>query len=242
MTSPDASRLYEVTEATWPPARAWRLGPWMIREGLGGGQRVSATTRVEDFTSDSIEQAERAMTDLRQPMLFMIRPGDEVLDAELAARGYAIKDPVVQYTAPAAALAEISPPPIATFLIWPPLAIITELWAEQEIGSERIDVMNRVSEPKTGVLARQADRAAGCAFVAVSDDVAMVHAIVVAEHLRRKGAALNMIRAAAQWAASNKAEHLSLVVTTGNVAANSLYSRMGMTQVGGYHYRIQTPE
>jgi len=118
--------------------------------------------------------------------------------------------------------------------------IMTDLWAEGGIGPGRIDVMTRAPGPKTGILARQADRAAGCAFVARDGCVAMVHALEVAPQLRRKGAAANMMRAAARWALDNGADYLAVVVTAANAAANALYSDMGMTPVGRYHYRIRT--
>ena len=136
----------------------------------------------------------------------------------------------------------VTPPPITTFRVWPPLTIMTDLWTEGGIGPGRIEVMHRVSGPKTGILARQADRAAGCGFVAMDGRTAMVHALEVAPQLRRKGAAANMMRAAACWAQEHGAEHLALVVTAGNAAANALYSRMGMTVRGRYHYRIHIPE
>jgi len=242
VTLPDARRLYAVTEATWPPARAWPLGPWTIREGQGGGQRVSAATCEAAFTPAAIGDVERAMDDLGQPALFMIRAGDEALDVALGHRGYAIKDPVVQYVTPVAELARIAPPPITTFMIWPPLMIMTDLWAGGGIGPGRIAVMNRVRGTKSGILARQADRAAGCGFVAVDGRVAMVHALEVAANFRRKGAAANMMRAAARWAGENGAAHLAVVVTAANEAANALYSGMGMTPMGRYHYRIRIAE
>ncbi len=239
MTLPDARQLYSVTDATWPAARKWQLGPWMIREGQGGGQRASAATLDGDFTTSAIGDAERAMRDLGQPELFMIRAGDEALDNALAERGYAIKDPVVQYVAPVSALCGPTPP-ISTFAIWPPLAIMKELWAEGGIGPGRIDVMSRASGPKTALLARQEGRAAGCGFVALDGRVAMVHALEVAAHLRRKGAAVNMMRVAAAWAGGAGADHLAALVTAANAAANALYSGMGMTAMGRYHYRIRT--
>ncbi|NJS39630.1 MAG: GNAT family N-acetyltransferase, partial [Rhodobacteraceae bacterium] len=31
-----------VMEATWPPAHHWQAGPFLMRDGAGGGKRVSA--------------------------------------------------------------------------------------------------------------------------------------------------------------------------------------------------------
>ena len=38
------AELYATLEATWPPAARRRVGPWTIRDGQGGGKRVSAAT------------------------------------------------------------------------------------------------------------------------------------------------------------------------------------------------------
>lgn len=239
MTLPDSRRIYGVTEATWPAARSWRHGPWTIRDGQGGGQRASAATLDGSFAPAEIGDAERAMADLGQPSLFMIRDGDQALDAELATRGYEIKDPVVQYAAALCDLTVSAPPRMSVFSIWPPLAIMVDLWAEGGIGAGRIDVMGRVEGAKTSLLARQGDRPAGCAFVAIDGRIAMVHALEVTPGQRRKGAAANMMLAAARWAEDQGADQLALVVTTANSAANALYTGMGMIMVGRYHYRIR---
>lgn len=59
--------LAEVTEATWPPAATHRHGPWLIREGQGGGQRVSAASATGNWTEADIPTAEAAMRALGQP-------------------------------------------------------------------------------------------------------------------------------------------------------------------------------
>jgi len=38
--------LARVMEETWPPAARWRLGPFTLRDGAGGGKRVSAQKPV----------------------------------------------------------------------------------------------------------------------------------------------------------------------------------------------------
>jgi len=77
VTLPTAAELYATVEATWPPASTRSFGPWVIRDGGGGGgKRVSAATAQSDFDEQDIAQAEAAMADLNQPNLFMIREGD----------------------------------------------------------------------------------------------------------------------------------------------------------------------
>ncbi len=218
-------------EATWPPAASWSLGPWRLRDGAGGGKRVSAATVEGDWTEADIAAAEAAMAE----PLFMIRPQDSALDAALQARGYAVVDPVVIYAAPTDGFAP--PPFFATFPHWPPLQIATDLWAEAGVGPARLAIMHRANGPKIAILARSADRAAGVAFVALHGQVAMLHALEVSKPFRRQGTARNILQAAGVWARGHGADTLALAVTQANAGARALYASQGMRVVGQYHYR-----
>ncbi len=231
------TRLAALTQATWPPAALHRVGPWLIREGQGGGQRVSAAGVAGDWTEADIPQAEVAMAALDQTPLFMIHPEDSALDAALAARGYRINDPVVAYAAPCAMLAETAPPFLSTFPHWPPLGIAAALWAEAGTGPARLAVMARAEAPKAVILGRSGDRAAGVAFVACHGDAIMLHALEVLPAFRRQGVAHNILRAAAGWAQDQGAAELFLLVTAANAGARALYASLGMAVVGQYHYR-----
>jgi len=233
--------LAEVTEATWPPAATHRHGPWLIREGHGGGQRVSAASAIGNWTEADIPTAEAAMRALGQSPLFVLRPTDAALDTALAARGYLHHDPVVAYAAPVADLAAIDPPFLTSFPHWPPLAVACQIWEQGGIGPARIAVMNRVTGPKTAILGRTGDRAAGTAFTAIHRNVAMLHALETAPDQRRKGCAHNILRAAAIWARDHGADTLSVLVTERNTAARALYASLNFVVVGQYHYRKHGP-
>ena len=227
--TPDA--LATAMEATWPPAAAWLDGPWRLRDGAGGGNRVSAATPEAGWTEDDIALAEAAMP----AALFMIRPQDAALDAALQKRGYARVDPVVIY---AAATAGSAPPPrMATFPHWPPRQVAADIWAEGHIGPARLAIMHRALGPKTAILARACDRAAGVAFVALHGNIALLHALEVSLPFRRQGCARNILRAAAHWARDHGADTLALAVTEANQGARALYASQGMQGVGQYHYR-----
>lgn len=238
MQLPDAARLYQVVEATWPPARIFENGPWTIRDGAGGGKRVSAATAHTSVDAGDLTQMEQAAAAMNQSPLVMIREGEEVLDRFLAENGYQIIDPVVLYACPIETLLTPAPDRLDGFALWPPLAIQEELWAEGGIGPARIDVMRRAPKPKTTVLGRCDSRAAGTAYVGLHQRIAMLHAMEVAPQLRRKGAACKMMRVAAHWAAKQGADIFSLVTTRENAPANGLYASLGMVSVGQYHYRI----
>ena len=238
MTLPGPGRLFDAMEATWPPAQAQRAGPWTIRDGRGGGKRVSAATAESAVGSAEIGEAVTAMRALGQTPLFMIREGDEALDEALATRGYDPIDPVVFYAAPIAPLAATKPPPVSAFAIWEPLVIMTEIWEEGGIGPGRLAVMHRVAGPKTALFGRAQARPAGVGFAAIHDGIAMVHGLEVAPPFRRAGVGRNLMHLAARWAADEGAQHLALAVTRENAPANRLYSSLGMEVVGSYHYRM----
>jgi len=238
--SVDAAALYEVSDATWPAARKWDDGPWTLRDGAGGGKRASAATARGDVTDQDIPKAEAAMKAMGQRSLFMIREGDDALDAMLAARGYDLIDEVALYTAPIGMLTDIPIPPVTCFTIWEPLAIMAEIWAKGGIGAARLAVMGRAAV-KTGILNRWNEQPGGVAFAAVHNGVTMVHAVEVLEHQRKVGVAQWMMRAAAFWGAKQGAQHIAVLCVTANKPANALYTKLGFTRVGTYHYR-QAPQ
>ena len=235
MTSPSLPRLLDALEATWPPAARWQLGPFTLRDGAGGGKRVSAATLEGDFSAADIDTAEAAMRAAGQAPLFRLADQPR-LDAALAARGYALVDPTLLYVAPAASLAE-APRPVSLLSCWPPLAIQRQLWRDAGIEAPRLAVMARASEPHLAFIARFQNRAAGVAFAALDGPVAMLHALEVEPGFRRQGVARYMLRGIAHWAAGAGAEWFALAVTEQNLAARGLYSALNMAEAGRYHYR-----
>ncbi|MGG7645326.1 GNAT family N-acetyltransferase [Rhodovulum sp. YNF3179] len=239
MSTPDHARLFAALDATWPAAEFRRLGPWTLRRGDGGGKRVSAATAEGAVTGDDIDRAESAMRDMGQAPLFMIRRGDTALDGLLAERGYAVVDPVHVFLAPVATVAAAAPDPMACFTVETPLAIMRDMWAAGGIGPERLAVMARAQGPRTCLFARTHDRPAGVGFVAIHEDIAMLHALEVPEAFRRRGAARNILGRAAQWAQDHDAAWFSAVTTGENLPAQRLFSGLGLRSVDNYHYRTK---
>ena len=220
--------LFAALEASWPPASSVTQGPFRLREGAGGGKRVSAALLEGAF--------DEAALDALDAPLFQLRPGQEALDRALEARGFRVVDPTILMAAPIDALAE-KPKPVSLPTIWPPLAIQRRIWEEGHVGPERIAVMMRACDPKMSFIARIRDKPAGVGFVAVHKGIAMLHALHVEPDFRRQGVAAAMVRGMAYWAGREGAETFALAVTEGNKGARALYSGLGMTDVGAYHYR-----
>lgn len=229
--------LYDVIDATWPAASKQVIGPVTLREGRGGGSRVSAATVCGTFDASDLTAATEAMQSMGQTPLFMIRDGQQDLDMALAELGFVIKDPVNIRSGSTKALADIVIPRVMTFNIWPPLAVQKEIWAEGGIYTSRLAVMERAEVSKTAIFGRIDDQPAATAFVGVHDGMAMLHALEVRAEHRRKGLAKWMMHHAAQWALRHRAVDFSVVVTQANFAGNALYDRLGLGVIGAYHYR-----
>jgi GNAT superfamily N-acetyltransferase len=228
-------RLFAALAATWPPAEVRRLGSWTLRRGEDAGRRVSAATL--DGPDDDLAAAEAAMRAWGQRPTFMIRPGDERLDAALADRGYVIDVASLIVAAPPAALAPERPDERA-ILCDAPLARMREIWSAAGVGPSRQAVMARAPGPKTYLFGRAGDAPAACAFVACDREVAMLHALEVSPPFRRQGLGMALARAAVAWAADQGARTCALAVAVANAPARSAYDRLGMTQVAAYHYRL----
>ena len=240
MRLPTIGTLYDVIDGTWPAARYDTCGPFTLRQGRGGGQRVAAATTDRDVTEAEIETAEaatRAFNAGDQPPIFMIREGQRRLDAQLEARGYPAVDPVNLYATPSGTLTTEPIPPVTAIPVWEPLAIMRDMWAEGGIGPGRLAVMDRAPHPKTAIIGRWNDHPGGCVFVGTHDGIAMVHALEILPHQRQQGLGKWMMRRAAFWARDHGADMLSVVCTQANAGANALYTSLGMTLVGQYHYR-----
>ncbi len=238
---PSPQTIIEVVEATWPPYQSKQYGPITVRNGQGGGKRVSAATVDGSADEAAIATAEQAMQGLGQSCLFQIREGDEKTDQLLAGRGYKVVDPVTMYAALAQDIATEHPPRTAAIPAWEPLRIMDEIWDAGGIGVARRNVMHRAEGRKTGLISRRQDKPAGTAFLAMHGGIGMVHALEILPFQRRQGVGKFLMRKAAFWVLEQGGTTLSVICTSRNKAANGLYASLGMRIVGHYHYR-QRPD
>lgn len=219
--------------ATWPAAEVASAGGFKLRRGAGGGNRTSAAT-LEAAEGD-VAAAEAGMRAWGQRPLFLVRSGEDTLDAGLAARGYAVHDPTLVLAASTASLGRGDPE--RAFAGDTPLRAAVEVWAAAGIGPERLAVMARAPGPKAYLLGRLGDRVAGAGFVGSNGAAAVLHALEVAGWARRHGVGEGMTRAAASWAADAGLERLLLAVTRANAPAQAFYARLGFEACDAYHYR-----
>ncbi|WP_374298501.1 GNAT family N-acetyltransferase [Paracoccus sp. (in: a-proteobacteria)] len=228
--------LARAFEDTWPAAEYADAGGLRVGRGLGAGGRVSSARAVGTWRPDDIGAAEAIHRGWHQQPMFRALDDDTRLIDALRAAGYRRETPTAIMEAPLSTLTGQPIPPLTTFAIWPPLAIQRDIWAAGNINPARQAVMDRVAGPRTAILGRIDDRAAGAGFAALLGEVAMVHAVEVLPQFRRRGLAGWMMRQAAAWAADRGATRIALAVSRANTGARAIYDRLGFVEVAGYAY------
>ncbi len=236
--APSQSDLFEAIDVTWPAFTVHKQGIWTLREGRDAGNRVSSASTDAVPANEDLIDAIKRMRALGQIPQFMVRGNQPELDSLLAKKGYQIGYPVDVLTTKSEDIASYEQSKLEVIFTEAPISILTEIWALGGIFSPRIDVMRRSSKPSAFLLGRKNDRAAAAGFVAVHNDIAMVHAVEVLPFMRRQGVADRMMRGAAWWAVEKGAKYIACLTTTDNVEAQNLYRKMGMEVASHYHYRI----
>lgn len=228
--------LAQAFEDTWPAAEYADAGGFRVGRGLGAGGRVSSARAAGAWVPEDIPAAEAIHRAWGQQPMFRVLDDDASLIAALTTAGYRRETPTAIMQAPVASLTDQPVPFLTTFAIWPPLAIQRDIWKTGSISPARQAVMDRVVGPKTAILGRIDDRAAGAAFAAILSDVVMVHAVEVLPPFRRRGLAGWMMRQVALWAADQGVTRIGLAVSRANAGARATYDRLGFSEVAGYAY------
>ena len=238
MTLKNNSSIFETIDLTWPAEEFLELPEWKLRKSIKGGKRVSAVTAIGKSGIPAIQFVENTLEEWCQDKLFMIKAGENSLDEALKERGYCIVDPTNIWSISAEVLSMQQIPPVTAFSIFPPLAIQREIWTANGIDSSRIEIMDRVKTPKTTIFGRINAKPAASAFVAVSNKIAMVHALVVDHKFQRQGMGKHVMQKVGVWAHQQGAESVVVLCTKQNQSANNFYKILGMKVIGEYHYRL----
>ncbi|MDB6177233.1 GNAT family N-acetyltransferase [Paracoccus sp. Z330] len=228
--------------ATWPAQTVQEVGGFRVGHGDGGGDRVNSALSFGAWTETDIRDVIEFQRSCGQTARFQV--GDDQVDLRdrLIAMGFRPSRATVVLCAYIDGLTDLALPPVTAFDLWPALAIQNDIWAAAGIAADRLAVMGRAAQPKTTILGRMDDRAAGTAFVAIAEGIAVLHALEVVPELRRKGLAGWMVRRAAFWAGDRGADTLALAVTRGNSAALACYAGLGFAETGGYSYFTRPEE
>ncbi len=235
INKPGQTALFETIDTTWAPLAFHQYKGWLIREGAGGGQRVSAATALPDSQNPNIGSAADKMRSMGQNALFMVRNSDDDLDAKLAELGYKIVDPVTILITPTDNLLNTAPKQHhSVTALKAPDTTAKAVWGNGGIDQPRLNVMARIKTAKTTISAGNM----GVAFAACHKGIAMVHAVEVSKNHRRKGVANALMLGAAHWAKQQECAWLAVLTVRANAPACALYDRLEMKEAAAYHYRL----
>lgn len=237
--APAIDSYFAANDETWPAAQYHHSSRFTCRRGEDAGMRVSAITLGDDWVEDDIKAASEMAKKWGQQPIFSIRSGQTRLDAYLTSKGYSKCFETLVLSAPPALIAKDADKDDLDAFSEILLQIQKDIWQDGgHITEPRLAVMERVKTQKTFLLGRLDNRPVGTGFVAISNGIAMLHALEVHKDAQRRGLGRRLTAKAAAWATQNGAVRFSLLVTTENSAARDLYEALGMEIVSKYHYRV----
>jgi GNAT superfamily N-acetyltransferase len=247
LLDPDVLTLEEAAFAAWPAAEVRALGPWRLRNMAGVTNRANSAwagpgTPVGGLEA-AVDEVERFYAARSLAPMFQVMPlSDPRLDPLLAARGYAIFDPVSVRVAQAVGVAQL-PGRMGAGCE----SALSEVWFE--VSGRRGRFAGEATDVYRGLLERLAGRAGFASACDASGRIAAVGLTVLAPPLagvfsmltlpeqRRRGLGEAVLAALARFAAERGAQHLYLQVEVENAPARALYARSGFRESHRTHYR-----
>lgn len=232
-------------DEAWPaPVRA-RLGDWLLRGAAGWTGRANSALPVGDpdrplpAALDAVTRwyAGHGLPALVNTPLPLAGP----VGAELDARGWAARPPVLVQTVPLAALPPGRPdlPPVALASTPSPEWLAVAAGRKGELPDAARHVLTAVDRIRFAHLDVDGDLlAVGRGTVTGGGRWLGLTLIEVLPRARRRGYAGAVIQALADWGRAEGASHAFLQVEQHNTAAVALYQRLGFTTHHTYRTRV----
>ncbi|MEU7930470.1 GNAT family N-acetyltransferase [Micromonospora echinofusca] len=251
---PTAAAVVELelaADEAWPAAVRGRLGDWRLRAADGWTGRANSALPVGDPDRPlpaALDAVERWYADLGQPpMVNTPLPLAAPVGAELDARGWVGRPPVLVQTVPLAGL----PPAVPEHAGAPPVTLATapsDDWLTVAAGRKgglpdaAGHVLTAVDQVRFAhVYADGALLAIGRGTVTGPGRWLGLSLIEVLPEARRQGLAGRIIRALVDWGAAAGASRAFLQVEQRNTPAVALYRSLGFTTHHTYLTRTPPP-
>ncbi|GHJ14684.1 GNAT family N-acetyltransferase [Micromonospora sp. AKA38] len=255
--------LESASDEAWPAPVRGRLGDWRLRSAAGWTGRANSALPIGDPDRPlpaALDAVQRWYADLGQPALVNTPlPLAAPVGAELDARGWTARPPVLVQTVPLTTLT--APPPVSTpdatapertdpppTADLPPVALAagpTDDWLAiaadrkgglPEAARHVLTAVDRIRFAELRVDGRLL--AVGRGTVTGGGRWLGVSLLEVLPEARRRGYAAAVVRALAGWAAAEGATRAFLQVEQRNVGAVALYHRLGFTTHHTYLTRV----
>ncbi|WP_422743676.1 GNAT family N-acetyltransferase [Micromonospora sp. WMMD754] len=240
--------LEVAADEAWPAPVRGRLGDWRLRSAAGWTGRANSALPIGDPDRPlpaALDAVQHWYADRGQPALVNTPlPLAAPVGAELDARGWTSRPPVLVQTVPLAALtapdADVAPERPVTLADAPAddwLAVAAD--RKGGLPAEARHVLTAVARVRFAEL-RVDGRllAVGRGTVTGEGRWFGVSLLEVLPEARRQGFAAAVVRALAGWAAAEGASRAFLQVEQRNVGAVALYRRLGFTTHHTYLTRV----
>ncbi|MGC5330089.1 GNAT family N-acetyltransferase [Micromonospora sp. DT62] len=251
---PTAAAVVELelaADEAWPAAVRGRLGDWRLRAADGWTGRANSALPVGDPDRPlpaALDAVERWYADLgRPPMVNTPLPLAAPVGAELDARGWVGRPPVLVQTVPLAGLPPAAPEPAGA----PPVELTAEPsddWLAVAAGRKgglpdaARHVLTAVDQVRFAhVYADGTLLAIGRGTVTGQGRWLGLSLVEVLPEARRQGLAGRIIRALADWGAATGASRAFLQVEQHKTPAVTLYRALGFTTHHTYLTRTPPP-
>ncbi|MCY8721160.1 GNAT family N-acetyltransferase [Bacillus sp. S10C12M] len=244
----DIYKIEKVAAASWPSYIQKNMGQWRLRANFGVTKRANSVWTSADMpVGDFQQEAEQFYKSLGLPVCFHIsNASPKRLDDVLAESGYEKVDECFQMTASCLDIMSHTDDKTRFTYKWEQEA--SSIWIDHFIRLEGFsperhqgykNIFERMPPCKTFFAMYEQESLTAVGTASVIDGYGGLSNIVVAKEHRGKGAGTQVIRALTEWAIRNGAKHMYLQVLKENLAAVSLYEKIGFTPISEHHYRIK---
>ncbi|MFC0006941.1 GNAT family N-acetyltransferase [Micromonospora siamensis] len=250
-TAASVVALEVAADEAWPAAVRGRLGDWLLRGAAGWSGRANSALPIGDPDRPlpaAVDAIERWYADLGQPaMVNTPLPLAAPVGAELDARGWGTRPPVLVQTVPLAALPPAPPasadrPPVELATVPSPEWLAVAAGRKGGLPEAARHVLTAVDQVRFAhVYADGALVAMGRGTVTGGGRWLGLSLIEVVPGARRRGLADRVVRELVAWGAATGATDAFLQVEQRNTAAVGLYRKLGFHTHHTYLTRVAPP-
>ncbi|MCY9030221.1 GNAT family N-acetyltransferase [Bacillus inaquosorum] len=244
----DIHKIEQLAAASWPSYIQKSMGQWLLRANFGVTKRANSVWTSADMPEGEFQQeAEHFYKSLGLPVCFHIsNASPKGLDGALADSGYEKADECFQMTALCRDIMNRTEDNRRLTYKWE--QVPSSVWIDNFIRLEGFsakrhqgysNIFKRMPPCKTFFTMYDQGSLTAVGTASVIEGYGGLSNIVAAKKHRGKGAGTQVIRVLTEWAISNGAKHMYLQVLKENLAAVSLYEKIGFSPISEHHYRIK---
>ena len=239
--------LEELALTTWPALQQWLYDGWVVRFAGGHTRRANSVTPLYSSRQEpaaKIVQCERWYAAVNLPTVFRLNEhtAPAALDRLLDARGYQRLDPslTLHRRLDTWAMPDGQPGRLRSEQLadWLPLycQLSGKALDQQQTHTALLQAM---PAPRIFAALWNDGQAVACAVGVLSAQALSVVDVVTAPQHRQRGYGTSLLNQLFGWAQRAGASDSALQVQGDNVAARSLYARLGFHVVYSYWYRVR---